>query len=138
MEYTEDDGLPDNEAQAIVAAPEGGLWIGTNRGLCYFDDNGTPADKGDDEWTVFKKETDGMVDDEVTGLSIATDGKLWIGTYRGVSCLDYGGTPSSKSDDVWANLTTACGLSNNIVRSITVGPDGGVWIGTFNGLSYYH
>ncbi|MBN2325022.1 MAG: hypothetical protein JXQ30_14930 [Spirochaetes bacterium] len=137
IEYTEDDGLPDNEVQVIIAAPEGGLWIGTNWGLCHFDDNGTPTVKSDDGWNVFKKDTDGMVNNNVTGLAIDGSGRLWIGIRGGVSCLDYGDTPSVKSDDVWINFTTASGLSNNIVRSIAVDPDEGVWIGTYNGLSYY-
>jgi len=58
------------------------LWVGTDAGLWGLHDNGT-LDQDDDVWASLGAQ-DGLVSNRVTALWRDVEGKLWIGTARGL------------------------------------------------------
>ena len=79
--WTQQQGLPQDSVRAIVQAPDGALWIGTDEGLARFD--GT-------DFTVFRQSRDGLPSSSITALMAARDGAIWVGTLGGVSRLENG------------------------------------------------
>jgi len=73
---------------------------------------------------------DGLAGNWVWAIAVDSRGRLWFGTYRGVSVLDDGGTPFDKGDDTWVTFTTADGLADNWVYAIAVDSGGRLWFGT--------
>jgi signal transduction histidine kinase/ligand-binding sensor domain-containing protein len=67
-----EDGLPDNEAIALIQGNDGYLWIGTQHGLVRFDGH---------QFTVFNQmNTPALNSDLVTFLFQDNQSNLWIGT----------------------------------------------------------
>jgi len=133
--FTTADGLASNYVDAIVVDSGGRVWFGTVGGVSMLDYSGTPFYKGDDTWTAFTT-ADGLAGNYV--LTIALDGgnPMWFSTWGGgVSVLDYGDMPFSKSDDTWTTFTTADGLADNYVEAIVVDSGEWVWFGTHSGVS---
>ena len=126
-----------NTVYAVAIDASGGKWFGTDEGVSYLDDNGTPTNKADDIWTTFTT-TDGLSNNLVLAVGIEASGRKWFETYGGgVSCLDDNGTPTNKTDDVWTTFTTTDGLINNYVRVVAIDASGGKWFGaTGDGVSY--
>ncbi|HTR40327.1 MAG TPA: two-component regulator propeller domain-containing protein [Pseudomonadales bacterium] len=70
--WSVEDGLPDNEAIAVLQAKDGYLWIGTLHGLMRFDGN---------QFTTFDEmNTPGLRSDRVVFLYEDDQTNLWIGT----------------------------------------------------------
>jgi ligand-binding sensor domain-containing protein/two-component sensor histidine kinase len=67
---------------------------------------------------------DGLVHDVVRQIHHAADGRIWLGTARGLSL--FGGQNFS-------NYTTAHGLSDDNIRALAEDRDGNLWIGTETG-----
>ncbi|MSU84797.1 MAG: hypothetical protein EXS21_06740, partial [Pedosphaera sp.] len=66
VQFTTDDGLPDNHVNAVTQDPEGNLWFGTDSGICRYDPGSVQR------FTV----ADGLGSDQVIWLSAASDGRL--------------------------------------------------------------
>ena len=139
--------------RAIVEAPGGALWLGTQTGLAHGRDGdftrhgatgdlvqalcfdatgalwmGTPHGLlrlSDGTLRRFTRR-DGLVHDNVAAIAADRDGNLWIGTAGGLS---------RHRDGRFENLTTAEGLSDNDVRCLLEDRDGNLWVGTTDGLS---
>jgi ligand-binding sensor domain-containing protein len=125
--------------KAIAVDGAGRLWVGTNDWpfgcvLSVLDHGGTPFDKSDDIWATFST-ADGLPEAYVYAIAVDSAGRLWVGTYDGVSVLDHGGTPFDKKDDAWTTFTTADGLADNGVKAIAVDGAGRLWFGTGGGVS---
>jgi ligand-binding sensor domain-containing protein/signal transduction histidine kinase len=108
-----------NRPVAITALCEdtsGFVWIGTeDRGLFSWKD-GRIKNFG----TV-----DGLLDDNVTSLTLDAEGRLWIGTKRGVNRRD---------GNTLVSFTTRDGLPDNSVSSVHAARSGTVWITTSGGM----
>ena len=63
----------------LKQAKDGKLWIGTNKGLARFKDDGQG-------FVVMTKEQ-GLYADNVFSMTEAADGSLWIGSFGGVARL---------------------------------------------------
>ena len=114
-----------------------GAWAdddgGTSSGSAYVfrrDDQGTPADPGDDVWIEEDKLTaSDSMSPGYFGLSVSMRGnQALIGAnYSGAAYLfqrDDNGTPSEPSDDTWfekAKLTAADTTRNNFGYSVSIG-----------------
>lgn len=118
VNYTDQDGLPDNTVNGVAVDASGNPWFATLMGLGYFD--GTT-------WLNYTT-ADGLIDDFVNCIAIAPNGDVWAGTDAGVSRFD--GT-------TWINFTTQQGLVNNMVNYIAIESSGVVWVATINGVSRY-
>jgi ligand-binding sensor domain-containing protein/signal transduction histidine kinase len=114
------DGL--NRPVAITALCEdtaGYVWVGTeDRGLFSWKD-GQAQHYGT---------ADGLLDENVTSLTLDAAGRLWIGTRRGVNRRD---------GSRWVAFTTREGLPDNSVSSVHAARSGTVWITTAGGMCRY-
>ena len=116
--WRSEDGLPQNQIQAITQTTEGYLWVGTSGGLVRFDGV---------RFVVFdRSNTPALREDSILSLCPATDGTLWIGT-------EGGGLVAMKSG-VFRNFSQAEGLANGFVRAITQDRAGNLWVGTDRGF----
>ncbi|MCE9577896.1 MAG: hypothetical protein K8W52_32485 [Deltaproteobacteria bacterium] len=97
-------GLDLSTVRAVAAAADGGLWLGSAKGLLYTNPGG--------QWTPTK------ITEPVTSLYAAADGWLWIGTERGIIGKNPAGESFRYGADVSAVLAT--------VRFVVRGPGGGV------------
>lgn len=77
--FSSKEGLPGNHVFMLRKGNDGKLWIGTNKGLARFNEQG-PGFK-----VMTKK--DGLYADNVFSMTEATDGSLWIGSFGGVARL---------------------------------------------------
>jgi ligand-binding sensor domain-containing protein len=70
--YTTREGLPSMVAYEIVQDHQGFIWIATKDGLCKFDGY---------DFKVFTTE-DGLPDNEIIGVSVSPDNKVWALPFR--------------------------------------------------------
>jgi signal transduction histidine kinase/ligand-binding sensor domain-containing protein/ActR/RegA family two-component response regulator len=112
------DGQLYRSAWSIFPAPDGSLWIGTDRGLLHTKDSRT---------TVFS-ERDGLPAGIVRAVIRDRQGDVWIGTPAGLARL-HGGRMEV--------FTTADGLPDANVFALYEDHDGRLWAGTTGGLALW-
>ena len=59
----------------LKRAPNGTLWIGTNRGLVRYDGKG---------FTTYT-EQDGLLGNSVFSMAFADNGEVWVGSFGGLT-----------------------------------------------------
>jgi ligand-binding sensor domain-containing protein len=74
-DFTVEQGLPDDEVNAIAQTPNGFLWVGTDGGLARFDG---------EHFTQIRLRPGISKEIPVTFLLTAADGALWVGTDSGL------------------------------------------------------
>ncbi len=148
------DGLAGNTVRDIYIDSAGHKWFATDYGLSVLDDKGT-ADKSDDDWYTYNRETTGgnLPSNRVTAVAMDEAGYLWIGTSQywdrdmqvytggGLAKVDTKGN-LDPSDDEWLQLYTVestitrnrgeitLGLASDNITDILPVPGNRVWIGT--------
>jgi ligand-binding sensor domain-containing protein/signal transduction histidine kinase len=106
-----------NSINAILPAPNGAVWIGTEgSGLIWLDHTGTKK---------FGKNA-GLPSEIIRALYFDAQGALWIGTAAGLSC---------KRGDKFSNFTARDGLPDNSVSQILEDATGRLWLGTSQGIA---
>jgi len=130
------DGLASNTVFSVTVDKDGNKWFGTAQGVSMLDDKGT-VDKSDDIWTNYTSDhqkgrytgggNSGLADNFVYKVIQDSKGKMWFGTFRGLTMFD------GKS---WETYTTNEGLVNNKVSSINFDSSGKMWIGTGDYISF--
>ena len=135
--FTTADGLVNERVHAVGIDSTGGKWFGTEGGVSYLDDGGTPANKADDTWISYTT-VDGLAHNVVLGIGVDGSAGKWFETYGGgVSYLDDNGTPTAKGDDGWTTFTESDGLGNMFVNVVAFDTSGGKWFGQVgDGASY--
>jgi ligand-binding sensor domain-containing protein len=91
---------------------DGVLWIGHDRGLTRWTEDG---------WYTYT-EDDGMVTDRVNWVMRDTDGILWVGTWHGAYYDDGSG---------WGKITIDDGLLDDNVNTIMQHSNGDIWFGSY-------
>lgn len=119
VNFTTQDGLPNNCILSICHDEEGMLWLGTNNGLSRYDGQ---------QFVNFNTK-DGLAHHIVTSLHCAPGGVLWIGTL--------GGGVSRYDGKTFVNFTTQDGLADNWIFTIYRDKNGMMWFGTKGGASQY-
>ena len=156
-----EEGLPQNTVEAIVQAPSGHLWTGTEEGLARFDGH---------TFTVFGKQNATALEEShsIAALLKGSDGTLWVGTRSGVAVqrnghlashqaavlrgMDVRDLAEGPNETLWIGTHDAglfacrggtCtsydaddGLPSQLVGELHVAGDGAVWAGTDRGLAY--
>lgn len=124
LQYRDDKNLiPNNWVNCLTMTPEGILFFGTCDGLGAYDTNTGKLT------SVFKGKNRMFGGLFIITLRYTADKHLWIGTNKGLYCLD---TKTMKtriyhSDD---------GLTGNIIQAIVDDGKGSLWISTNYGLSH--
>jgi ligand-binding sensor domain-containing protein/signal transduction histidine kinase len=162
--FTVRDGLPADRIDMLFRDREGVLWIGTSHGLARMLDGKIEAlpgtgellaayeDREDNLWLGTESEglgvlrnrkftswtsQDGLSDDYVRAVyqqksqpqpdGQGKDGTVWVGTNAGGLNRFEGGR--------FTALTSAQGLSSNVVLALAAMPEGDLWAGTPDGLN---
>lgn len=117
-------GLSSDNLTAMQKDAKGNLWIGSLRGLNYFDR----------QHNIFKQflnnpENERSISNNSV-LSLFTDSKqhLWIGTSGGLNYYD------TQTGNFYA-ITENDGLANNVIHAIQQADDGSIWISSNHGLA---
>lgn len=126
LTYTEegDPGGRDVSTDSITTAAQGNqgdIWVGTPLGLSHYDSDG---------WEVFTT-AEGIPDNMITSILVATDGTVWVGTLGGLGYLRPG-----QSNDSWQILSPEDGLAGEHVNALIQDSEGVVWVGTTEGISF--
>ncbi len=116
--YTQKDGLLDNDVDIVSIDKSGNKWFGFYEGITFFD--GTT-------WTSYDV-SDGLVGKEVYCFAFDLDSTVWIGTRYGVSHFN---------GITWTNYTTNEGLIDNPTFCITIDANGSKWFATNKGISKF-
>lgn len=127
----ESQSIASNQISAL-ALDDGGLWVGTNKGLDFLDF----------ETNIFKHYTDSsnssikLSNNFITEILKTSNGSLWIGTVNGgVNVYD----PKENTVTIYQfDKNNSRSLSHNRVLSLAEGENGEIWVGTGNGLNRYN
>ncbi|MBR5420921.1 MAG: response regulator [Lachnospiraceae bacterium] len=114
--YNASNGLPTSDANAILSARDGYIWIGGYSGILRYDGN-----------SFERLDASGGLS---SGKALYEDsrGRLWVGTNdNGVVLLD---------GDESIRYTYKEGLPSSTIRSFVEDTEGGIYIGTTNGICY--
>lgn len=123
---TSNSGLAYNTVRDVTVGPSGNVWFGLAiEGVSVYASAGN--------WPTFTQ-SDGLAYDSVYTIAVDHSGNLWLGTDGGgVSVLNYGGTLTDKSNDVWTTYRGGETLLSGNIRAIIVDEWEQVWLGTFGG-----
>jgi signal transduction histidine kinase len=105
--------LAHNVIQAIYEDRAGRLWIGTQKGLCLFQDG---------RFRVYTT-NEGLANDRVISILEDRQGNLWLGTFEGLSRY---------SDGEFISYSQTDGMPESTVRTIYEDQSGSIWIGTYD------
>ena len=117
--------IPSNTIRDLhmVSESQGRLWFATAGGAALYDQTANT-------WTTYTTANSGILDNDVTAVTIDATGAFWFGTGTA-------GVSHTQNLVAWTSYTTANGLGSNDVRDILVGSDGAVWFATEGGVSRY-
>jgi signal transduction histidine kinase len=124
----------EGKVRALLAARDGGMWVGTVRGLKRIDH----------ERHIKLSEADGLSHGEVTALLEEPSGILWVGTAGGgLNRLEWpAGDSEATRTSIFSHgapritiLSTTNGLSDNYIRALHQDAEGVLWAGTDRGLN---
>lgn len=118
----ENSPLPSTNVKALAPDGEGGIWVGTDWGLCRRDAAG--------DWEVFQAGTSPLVDNNIRCLQVDQLGRLWIGTVSmGLQVKD---------GEEWTTYTPLNSpLPEFGVRDLFIDTSDAVWICTSSGLAKF-
>ncbi|MCB0569239.1 MAG: response regulator [Phaeodactylibacter sp.] len=121
--------LQSNKITCLFEDSKGRLWIGArNSGFYRFD-------REQDNFISYRKQAEDMnslSNDNVWAIAEGPDGKLWIGTEKGLNRFD----PETSQFIHYENLPTdQRSLSSSFIYDISMSSDGSLWIGTEDGLN---
>jgi ligand-binding sensor domain-containing protein/signal transduction histidine kinase len=112
-----------SNVNAMVEAPAGFLWVGSNAGLLRYQRSG-PA--GHWTYTGAFGVAQGIAGREVTALLRRSEGSIWIGTISGISRL----AEADALNPRFRNIGRENGLSADRISVLTEDRAGNVWAGT--------
>ncbi len=122
--FRHSDGMPGYSGRDILTDAQGGIWVRwahpTYRGYGV-------SHYSQGSWTHYNA-SDGLADDIVNDMVVASDDRIWFSTPSGISSFD-GGT--------WTTYTTADGLPSNDVGVIAAGQNGSIWVHTDEGAASF-
>lgn len=131
--FTTKNGLAHNRAMCIYEDLAGGIWIGTEKGISYYD-----GKKRSDKQIGFRNFTiaDGLTNSNINTVMEDKTGKIWIGTRGNLSIYDP--FTKLKSDEVpFTEITNNEGKPFENIWSIMEDKEGNIWLGGQYGLWLY-
>ncbi len=138
--YTEANGLANNEITSISKDHKGKMWFGTRGGACWF--NGTEFGfleiPYSDTSSLWLDQVYPVIDpNEVMSIHADRQGNLWFGT-NGAGVYRYNGTIFEQFlSDV--GMVYDDGMQRNIILTMTEDPQGHIWFSSLShaGVSRY-
>jgi ligand-binding sensor domain-containing protein/serine phosphatase RsbU (regulator of sigma subunit) len=109
--------LPHMKVRSLLAQDDL-VWIGTDRGLCKYEDHKIEI----------ITEAHGLSNELILTLYLDTKENLWVGTQSGLNKI---------KDDKIDSWSLMDGLIHERVRSITEDRYGKIWVGTSSGISVF-
>ncbi len=108
--------LPDNRVTTLATDNQGGLWIGTLKGLAYL--------RADKTWEIFNIGNSQLPENSVMSLASDNQGGVWVGTMMS-------GIAHLKVDRTWQvfNQGNSELPSNGIIKTLLADDRNGVWAG---------
>jgi streptogramin lyase len=141
--YTAGSELVSSRVFSMLQDSQGNYWCGirdeaeTQPTTLELLIEGDPSTQSDDEWLVFYADTLGLATDDVRGLALDHDERLWMIHERSGVDVWYFGDYLSDDDDVLIHYGAADGLPTDNVKSLHVAADGRVWAGADGGLAVF-
>lgn len=124
--YTHDSdnnqSIPSNLIRDILRAKDGSVWLATDQGLSYFDEENEifyTYKTNNDKYSICDNNTINLYQDEL--------GVIWVGTFNGVSKFSI-----NNEFKVYRNDATDENSLSSSVCGIYEDDEGLVWVGTFN------
>ena len=122
--------------RALTETPDGMVWVGTDQGLARLDPR-------NDRWRVFREPSGqapgrntALPDNRIRSLLIDSQGRLWVGTIRGLSWFDSASEIFSSYRRDEAEIRS---LPDDYIVSLAEDRGGSLWIGTkFGGLAKWN
>lgn len=116
----ENSPLPSTTVKALAPDGEGGVWVGTDWGLCHFD--------GLAGWIIYQEGTSPLAENDIRSLQMDPNGRLWIGTVSmGLQVKD---------GEDWTTYTPLNSpLPDFGIRDLFIDAAGDAWICTATGLA---
>lgn len=129
--------IPLNEdvsaVRQIIQADDHTFWLATEGGGVI---------QLDQEFNLIRRlqhdvyNSNSLCNDNVRSLGFDDNGRLWIGTFIGLSIYDL---ENQQFSNYFEEFFRPYSLTQNSVRSIFKDDNGGMWLGTFfGGINYYH
>ncbi|GHT75547.1 hybrid sensor histidine kinase/response regulator [Bacteroidia bacterium] len=119
-----------NRVYCLKADDKGHLWIGTyGNGLYEFDRTTQTVVNHFMSNEVLGIATIGLPNNWISALFLDEKGLLWLGTYKGLSCMD------TQNHTFITYTTDNSSLPSNVVLAVNQDKNGVLWIGTDNGLA---
>ncbi len=114
--YNANNGLPTSDANVILSASDGYIWIGGYSGVIRYD--GRSFERLDS--------SDGLT--SAKAIFEDSRGRIWVGTN------DNGAVLLNKGESI--HYTYKDGLPSSVIRSFAESNDGTIYIGSTNGIAY--
>jgi diguanylate cyclase (GGDEF)-like protein len=131
--------VPNGQAlrvRALAETPDGMVWVATDAGLARYDSRG-------DKWRVYRAapanapaHNGSLPDNLVVSLLIDSQGRLWVGTARGLAWLD---STTETFSSYRHDEAEPRSLPDDYIMSLAEDRSGSLWIGTkFGGLAKWN
>ncbi len=119
-----EDGLPSSAVTCVVDDAEGGVWLGTDSGLCRYDGSELRVIHWDN------RDLESLSSDHVSALVRGPEGEIWVGTSNGgLNRFD----PVTEQN---VRFSGSEGLPSNEIVALAVDHAGEhLWVGTGEGLA---
>ena len=125
---TQNDGLLNNQVNAICQLPDNSLWFATPRGISIYRPYSSPGPNRWDSLTV----KNGLPDNRIMDILVSRDGYIWMGTYGG-GVIRYLPPDLSGGKALFQQFTLKDGLKDSLIISLYEDGLGQIWVGSFLG-----
>jgi uncharacterized membrane-anchored protein YhcB (DUF1043 family) len=122
INYSEKDGLSDNQSQSALALSDGSVLVGTQKGISVIENN---------KIYPYSKKTGIELNVPIYGLFLDKENRLWYGTKNGFGYIT---NNNNKYREYKLNLPTK--ITNYEVWTIKEDNKGTLWVGTYQGGLY--
>lgn len=119
-------GMLATQIISLATAPDGGLWIGSDQGIHYWDPLNDSFRQITDVWNALD-----AFDYSVWALTVSDTGRVWIGTSEGLYSIPPNESYIVRMD---SGISDDARLSNKSIVDLMLDRYGLLWVSTVSGL----